>query len=43
VANTGGQGNQRPSATGVSPNLPSGQRNAQQWFNKAAFTLPLPY
>jgi hypothetical protein len=43
AANTGGQGNQRPSATGVSPNLPGGQRNTQKWFNTAAFALPAPY
>jgi hypothetical protein len=42
AANTGGQGNQRPSATGVSPNPPNG-RNTQQWFNTTAFTLPPPY
>src|SRR5450432_1021468 len=43
AANAGGQGNQRPSATGVSPNLPGGQRNTQKWFNTAAFALPVPY
>lgn len=29
--------------SGVSPNLPSGERNADHWFNTAAFTTPAAF
>jgi hypothetical protein len=40
AAGTGGYGEIRLNATGVSPNLPSNQRSVHNWWNQAAFALP---
>ena len=40
TAGTGGYGEIRLNATGVSPNLPSNQRSVKRWYNTAAFALP---
>ena len=40
TAGTGGYGEIRLNATGVSPNLPVDQRTTSRWFNIAAFALP---
>ena len=41
-ANIGSGPAQRPDQRG-DPNLPAGQRSAEQWFNTAAFALPDPF
>jgi hypothetical protein len=35
-----GSSNIRPNATGVSPDLPSGERSPQRYINAAAFAIP---
>jgi hypothetical protein len=40
AAGTGGYGEIRLNATGISPNLSSGQRSLHKWYNQAAFALP---
>ena len=40
TAGTLGYGETRLNATGISPNLPKGQRSLQEWFNPAAFAEP---
>jgi hypothetical protein len=35
-----GSSNIRPDATGISPDLPSGERSVQRWLNPAAFRIP---
>ena len=42
ISGTYKYGEVRLSATGQNPYLASGQRNANQWFNVAGFTLPAP-
>jgi hypothetical protein len=40
TAGTGGYGEIRLNATGISPNLPANRRTVQKWYNQAAFALP---
>jgi hypothetical protein len=45
VSNTAssGTGAERPNCFAGNPNLPSGQRTINEWFNVSAFSIPQPY
>lgn len=45
VSNTAssGTGAERPNCFAGNPNLPSGQRTIDEWFNVSAFSIPQPY
>src|SRR5205085_2263773 len=42
IPGTGGFGEPRLNATGISPDLSSEQRTTNSWFSSAAFALPRP-